>query len=446
MSKSHQTARTVALRALLHVEQSSGYSNIVLKHALDGACLNSRDKALASAIFYGVLERRLTLDYYIAQCVRDPRRKPDRVAMEAIRCGAYQILFLDRVPDSAVVNETVQALKAVGKSQLTGFVNGVLRGLLRKKEQIKLPDGDDVQALSIRYSVPEGLILLWKESYGEDIAVRLLESFMEKPTIFIRVNKTKCSVEQLESSLKEDGINLNILQCLQYAAALENCGAPDSAEQFKNGMFHVQDLSAQLVCQVLSPKPGEVVCDCCAAPGGKTFTIAQEVGPNGKVYAMDLYEKRINLIKNGIRRLNLTNVDVQINNAMEGLNGIPQVDKMLCDVPCSGFGVIQRKPEIRYKSLDSLRGLPELQYNILRNASQHVKPGGLLVYSTCTLNPAENSDVAKKFLQENSGFEPINIEADVRRSIQEPDYMLTIMPFAVGSDGFFVAAFRKKTR
>lgn len=442
----NQTARTVALRALLQIGQDSGYSNIVLDRALDASDLNSMDKGLASAIFYGVLEKRLTLDYYIAQCLRDPKRKPDRAAMEAIRCGAYQILFLDRVPDSAAVNETVQAVKDIGKLQLAGFVNGVLRGLLRKRGQIKLPDGDSLKALSIRYSVPEELIRLWCEGYGKDIAVQILEGLSGRPELFVRINRSKCSVEEFERSFEETGVKVNTLQSPNYAAALENCGAPDSLEQFKEGLFHVQDLSAQWVCRALDPRPGETVCDCCAAPGGKSFTIAQEVGPKGRVYALDLHEKRVSLIKSGARRLGLTNIRSKANDALQGLSEVPMVDKMLCDVPCSGFGVIKRKPEIRYKDMNSLRGLPQLQYDILKNSSYHVKPGGVLIYSTCTLNPAENSAVAERFLRENNGFEPMNIDIGVRRGIQEPDNMLTMMPFAGGSDGFFVAAFRKKTR
>lgn len=445
MSETCQTARTVALHALLRVEQNMGYSNIVLDHALDSASLNSRDKSLAAAIFYGVLEKRITLDYYIAQCLSNPCRKPDQVAMEAIRCGAYQILFLDRVPDSAAVNETVQAVKSVGKPQLSGFVNGVLRGMLRKKERINLPDDESVLALSIRYSVPEGLIQLWMESYGTNVTRRLLDSLSDKPELFIRINRTKCSIDQLKILLKESGVNLKPLQHPQYAATLESCGAPDSLEQFKQGFFHVQDLSAQWVCRILDPQPGEIVCDCCSAPGGKAFTIAQDVGPDGKVYAIDLYKKRVELIKKGAQRLGLTNIDVRVNDSSQGIKDIPLADKMLCDVPCSGFGVIKRKPEIRYKDIDSLQSLPELQYSILRQASQNVKPGGLLIYSTCTLNPAENSAVAARFLQENNGFEPMTIETGIQRSIQEPEYMLTMMPFAGASDGFFAAAFRKKT-
>lgn len=445
MSKPHQTPRAVALQALLRVEQDAGYSNIVLDKALGGSVLSDRDKALAAAIFYGVLEKRLTLDYYIEKCLSNPSKKPDRTALEAIRCGVYQILYMSRVPDSAAVNEMVQAVKVLGKANLAGFVNGMLRGFLRKKEQIELPKGGSLYALSIRYSMPEDLIRLWMDGYGEQTTLQLLESLTEKPKLFIRINKTKCSTEELESSLNENGVKISPLQDLPYAAALENCGAPDALNQFRQGLLHVQDISAQRVCQVLAPQPGETICDCCAAPGGKTFTIAQEVGPDGRVFSLDLYKNRVRLIESGAKRLGLTNIEARSNDATEGFDGIPPVDKMLCDVPCSGFGVIQRKPEIRYKDMSLIKDLPMQQYQILQNASQCVKPGGLLVYSTCTLNPAENAEVAGRFLQENNGFEPIKyIDTGVRRTVAEPGHMLTMMPFAGASDGFFVAVFRKK--
>ncbi len=445
MPKPHQTARAVALQALIQVEQGFGYSNIVLDHSLEDIGLNRRDKALAAAIFYGVLEKRLTLDYYIVRCLSSPGRKPDPMALEAIRCGAYQILYMDRVPDSAAVNETVQAVKSAGRAQLAGFVNGVLRGLVRKKGQIELPGGDSLKALSVRFSVPEDLIKLWTEGYGKRATVQILDSLSEKPELFIRVNRARCSAEELEASLKESGVKMCSLQHPQYAAVLENCGAPQGLEQFKKGMFHVQDLSAQLVCRALDPRPGETICDCCAAPGGKAFTLAQEVGTEGRIYAFDLHEKRVGLIKDGAARLGLDNIYARVGDAADVLEGVIQADKVLCDVPCSGFGVIKRKPEIRYKNLESLQDLPKLQYNILQNASRYVRPGGLLLYSTCTLNPAENSAVAKRFLQENNGFEPMTIDIGLRRVIEEPENMLTMMPFAEASDGFFVAGFRKKT-
>ena len=445
MTQQRQTARTAALRALLQVDQNAGFSNLVLDNTLHRSALNEADKALASAIFYGVLERRLTLDYFLRQCLDHPDKKLESTVQEALRCGAYQILYLDRVPDSAAVNETVTALKNLGKSAFSGFVNGVLRNLARKKDRLELPSGDGLPALALRYSVPLELIEFWQKSYGKAVTGKLLETLSVKPDTYIRINETKCTVEELSQELEKSGVKLSALTSPPGSAILSHCGAPGSLEAFQKGLFHVQDLSAQWVCGILDPQPGETICDCCAAPGGKSFTIAQMVGGEGKVYALDLYESRLRLIQKGAVRLGLTQIESRTSDCTQEIASIPQqVDRMLCDVPCSGLGVIRRKPEIRYKKLDSIQKLPEVQYQILLQASKKVKPGGRLVYSTCTLNPAENQEIAKKFLQENNGFEPVKIETGLPHCVDEPEYMLTMMPFAGASDGFFAAAFRKK--
>ena len=444
MKQMNQTPRSVCLRALLQMERDGGYSNIVLDKALAACALSRRDKSLASTIFYGVLERRLTLDHFLRQCLRDPAKKPDQAALAALRCGAYQLLYLERVPDSAAVNETVAALKLIGKPQLAGFVNGVLRGLLRKKGTLLLPDDNHPASLSLRYSVPEELICLWLKGYGEALTLQLLESFSERPQVFIRVNSSKCTAAELGKCMESHGVKLLPLSEMEGAAVLENCGSPRELPEFRQGLFHVQDLSAQLVCRLLDPQPGETVCDCCAAPGGKSFTIAQGVGSSGKVYAFDLHEGRVKLIADGAKRLGLDTIEAGVNDASKGFGAMPLVDKMLCDVPCSGFGVIRRKPEIRYRSLDGIKTLPALQYAILTQAAQKVKPGGTLIYSTCTLNPAENGRVADRFLKESNGFRPIKIDLGIERCVDEPEHMLTMTPFSGGSDGFFAAAFQKE--
>ncbi len=444
MKQINQTARSVCLRALLQMERDEGYSNIVLDKALAASMLSSRDKSLASTIFYGVLERRLTLDYFLRHCLREPQKKPDRAALAALRCGAYQLLYLERVPDAAAVNETVAALKLIGKPQLAGFVNGVLRGLLRKKETLLLPEDNTPAFLSLRYSVPEGLIRLWQKGYGEAVSLKLLESFSERPQAYIRVNTTRCTAAELQAHMERQGVNLICLSRPEGAAILENCGSPCELPEFHQGFFHVQDLSAQLVCRLLEPQPGETVCDCCAAPGGKSFTLAQGVGADGKVYAFDLHKGRVKLIEGGAKRLGLSMIETGVNDASQGFDVMPLVDKMLCDVPCSGFGVIRRKPEIRYRNLDEVKKLPALQYAILAQAAKRVKPGGILVYSTCTLNPAENNRVAERFLKENDGFRPMKIDLGLEHCVDEPEHMLTMTPFSGGSDGFFAAAFQKE--
>ncbi len=437
--------RRAALEALLLVEENSGYSNLVLDKLLRERKLSQRDGALASAIFYGVLEKRLALDYCLFQCLREPKKKPERAVLEALRCGAYQILFMDRVPDSAAVNETVEVLKETGRERAAGFANGVLRGLLRKRDFLTLPAGDSPRAWTVRYSMPEPLIRLWMGAYGRETTQRLLESFEKKAALYVRVNLLKTTEEDFRAELEGEGAACSFIEGLPGAALLENCGSPAALPAFKEGKFHVQDLSAQWVVRILDPRPGETVCDCCAAPGGKTFTIAQQMEGRGQVHAFDLYKGRVGLITEGAGRLGLGNITARVHDAQKGFGGFPGFDRVLCDVPCSGFGVIRRKPEIRYKPLSSIKELPALQLSILENAAEAVKPGGKLVYSTCTLNPAENGAVAKKFLRAHPEFAPSPVRLPgVKRFLEEPEHMLTLLPFGGGSDGFFAAAFERE--
>lgn len=441
-----RTAREVALDALLSMEEKKGYSNLVLDRALNAAGLGQRDRALASTLFYGVLERRLTLDFLISQCLRAPGKKLDSTAQMALRCGAYQIFFLDRIPDSAIVNETVNAVKRRGKRELSGFVNGVLRSLLRRRETLALPEGDSPEELSVRHSVPVGLIGLWNKAYGQEVTLKLLASLAEHAPLDVRVNRNRTTPDALREALSARGAALTPYEFPAFSARLAGCGSPALLPEFAKGEFHVQDLSAQLVCAVLAPQSGQTVADCCAAPGGKTFTLAQEVGESGHIYAFDLYESRVRLIEDGAKRLGLSNITAQAADMTKPLDRPLSADRVLCDVPCSGFGVIRRKPEIRYKDLDQIKELPALQYAILKNAAGLVAPGGVLVYSTCTLNPRENGKVAERFLQENDGFAPGTIELPgVARVIPEPGYQLTMMPFSGASDGFFAAVFVRKT-
>ena len=440
-----ENARSVALQALLQVEENEGYSNIVIDKALRAAGLDARDGALASSIFYGVLERRLTLDYYLAQCLKSPGKKLDPLVQSALRCGAYQILYLDRVPDSAAVNETVALVKAGKKLSAAGLVNGVLRSLSRRKGSLTLPEGDSPKALSVRYSVPEELILLWRKSYGKSFTARLLESFQKRPALYLRLNPLRTTKDDLAAALEGQGCRIKPLGGLPWGAALEGSGSPAALPQFQEGLFHVQDLSAQLACQLVGAKPGERVCDCCAAPGGKSFTLAEDMENTGELYAFDLYKGRVGLIQQGAERLGLSCILAQRRDGTKPYEDLPQMDRVLCDAPCSGYGVLRRKPEIRYKSLESAKELPELQLSLLENAAGLVRPGGLLVYSTCTLHPAENSGVAQRFLAAHPEFAPEAIRlAGVERCLDEPEHMLTMTPFSGASDGFFAACFRRK--
>lgn len=438
-------ARHTALQALLQMEQNEGYSNIVIDKALRANGLNRRDASLAAVIFYGVLERRLTLDHFLRGCLKDPRKRPDPWIWMLLRCAAYQILFLDRVPDSAVVNEAVEEAKTIKGGTYAGMVNGVLRSLSRKKPLLSLPEGTNVEALSLRYSVPQELISLWRKSYGNSVTMGILKDFEQRPPLYIRINPLRATVETLRVSLAEKGFSLTPLSYPPGAAVLEGEGSPAALEEFQQGMFHIQDLSAQLACSLLEAKPGQTLCDCCAAPGGKSFTLAENMENTGTMYSFDLYKGRVGLIQQGAQRLGLSSVIAQRRDASKPYTELPPMDGVLCDVPCSGYGVIRRKPEIRYKPLISVKGLPELQLTILSHGAELVKPGGLLLYATCTLNPAENGEVAQAFLDSHSEFEPAPFQLPgVEHLVEEPAHTLTMLPAGGGSDGFFAARFRRK--
>ena len=245
--------------------------------------------------------------------------------------------------------------------------------------------------------------------------------------------------------MEGQGCRIKPLGGLPWGAALEGSGSPAALPQFQEGLFHVQDLSAQLACQLVGAKPGERVCDCCAAPGGKSFTLAEDMENTGELYAFDLYKGRVGLIQQGAERLGLSCILAQRRDGTKPYEDLPRMDRVLCDAPCSGYGVLRRKPEIRYKSLESAKELPELQLSLLENAAGLVRPGGLLVYSTCTLHPAENSGVAQRFLAAHPEFAPEAIRlAGVERCLDEPEHMLTMTPFSGASDGFFAACFRRK--
>ncbi len=431
-----KTARNCALEALLQVEENSGYSNIVLDKCLRKYELDKRDSALCSHIFYGVLEKRITLDYFLQKFFRRPSDKLHEGIKQILRIAAYQCIYLDKIPESAIVNEAVNSVKELRKESQSGFVNGVLRELIREKANLELPDDESSLSLSIRYSCPEELILMWKKAYGIGNTIKILESFSQKSKTFVRINSTK--TKDIGGFYKS--------KYLRYAAEFTGTGSVAETEEFKDGLFHVQDLSSQYLCEILDPKAGENVIDMCAAPGGKTFTIAEKMNCEGKVYSYDLYKGRVKLIRDGAYRLGLSNVLASIRDATSDKCEISDADRILCDVPCSGFGTIRRKPEIRYKTMEELEELPKIQYEILKKSSKHLKSGGYLLYSTCTLNPKENTEIADKFLKENDDFEAaeLKIPLGLKRVLNESENQLTMMPFAGETDGFFVAMFKKK--
>lgn len=434
-------ARLTAVKLLLKMESSASYSNILLDSALSEQGLSEREKAFAAALFYGVTERRLTLDYIIEQNSRIPFRKLEKEAVAVLRAGFYQLLYMPSVPESAAVNESVKLCRKLKAFGAEGFVNGMLRSFIRNGKQISFEGLDEVKTLSLKYSCPEWIAAKWLREYGEENAIKAMEASLGAPPLYARVNSTKVTDDELVNLLKKEGVKAERNPRLNGCIRLEKAGEIEQLDAFKAGLFHIQDVSSQLCCLTLRPIVNETVIDICAAPGGKTFTLAELMGNNGRVLSLDLYDGRVNLIAQGAKRLGLRIVEAKQNNAVKFSEELPQADRVLCDVPCSGLGVIRRKPEIKYKSEEEFEELPRLQRAILEVSSRYVKEGGTLVYSTCTLSRAENDEVARDFAENHSEFSPI--VQTIPYEGAENNSMRTFFPEKDGGDGFFTAAFRR---
>ena len=426
---------------LLDKMDKQAYSNIALDAALKDSDLSERDKSFASRLFYGVLERRLTLEYVISLYSSKPLHKLDSSVANILKMGLYQLLYMDSVPDSAAVSESVALTRQAGKSSASGFVNAVLRSFIRDGKQIKYPD-DDCERMSVRYSCNADIIKMLCEDYSREEAEELLECSLTPHRTYIRVNTLKTDRDTLIAKLNEQGVRAEICSEDKDCIAAENIGSITDSELFKAGMFHVQDLSSQLCCRVLDPRPGDTVLDVCAAPGGKSFTTAEIMGDTGRIIACDLHEKRVGLIKSGAERLGIGIIEAVRNDAKILNDSFPMADRILCDVPCSGFGVIRSKPELKYTRPEDIKRLPEIQYEILCSAARYLKEGGELVYSTCTLNRKENDDVIDRFLRENHGFEA----AEVMSRYGNKGHKITIFPKRFNCEGFFISKVRKVGR
>lgn len=440
-----KNARLTALKALLRVEEGKGYSNLVLDHGLAASGLDGRDAAFASALFYGVLERRITLDYQISRYSKMPLSQMAAPVREILRLGFYQLLYMDKIPQSAAVNESVKLTRAVKKDKASGFVNGILRSFIRDGCPCRLPAETADDYLMVKYACPQWIIDLWITSYGRERALELVENLTGRPPLAVRVNSCKTTREALTERLKEEGVETKEVSGVEQALTLERSGSIESLSSFQDGFFHVQDLASQLCCQALSPKPGERVYDVCAAPGGKTFTMAELMENQGELSSFDLYPAKVKLIQQGAKRLGLSVVNARIRDAAHPEEMLPPGDKVLCDVPCSGLGIIRRKPEIRYKNKNMLDSLPDLQYLILCISANLTKKHGVLLYSTCTLNPGENNQVARRFLLEHPDFEPypVSLPEGYERNSFDRENEATLFVKKNGTDGFFFSGFRR---
>ena len=444
-TKKTPNPRMTAFKVLMRVEGEDGYSNIALSEALSAAKAEPRDRAFVTRLVYGVLEKTEYLDHVISSYLKSGARVEPEVRC-ILRMAVYQMAFMN-VPDSAAVNESVNLAKKRKLFRATGFINGLLRGFIRDGKRVSLPDPvrQPEKHLSIKYSCPLWLVKLWRESYGEDICGKILQSLEGRPPIFLRVNTTKISTGELVNLLESQGVRVSVSEIIPDCVVIEDSGDITALPAFREGLFHVQDGSSQLCCAAAAPASGSVVYDVCAAPGGKSFSLAELMGNVGKIIACDIHPHRVELISEGAKRLGLDCVEPTVRDAL-GECEPERADLVLCDAPCSGLGIIRRKPDIKRKPQSEIEGLPGLQYRILENSSRLVRKGGRLVYSTCTLNPAENAAVIGKFLMNHGEFEPCSLALPegIERAIDEPDYALTIFPHMINTDGFFISSVRRK--
>ena len=437
------TAREVAMLTLAACERQGAWSDGHLKRMLKQSRLDSRDAGLATRLCFGVLQNRMLIDWHLASFCNTPLQKLDLNVLCALRVALYQLLFLDKIPSSAAVNEAVNLTKKYCRNpRAAGMVNGILRSILRQ-EKLPSPEGADrVESLSIQYSHPRWLVEEFASSVGQDEIESLLAADNEQPPITAQVNTCKATAQQVIDALAAEGVSAQAHPWLENCLVLTGTGNLEQLKAFNDGLFYVQDCAARLAVTAAQLQPGMRVLDCCAAPGGKSFAAAIDMENRGEVISCDIHAHKIKLLNAGSERLGLDIISPKLQSATE-LNEewVSAFDTVITDVPCSGLGIIRKKPDIRYKDPAPLTGLLPVQRAILENCSRYVKPGGTLIYATCTLLKRENEDIVLDFLSRHAEFnlEPLNLPV-----VGGSQAMLTFWPHIHGTDGFFAARLRKK--
>ena len=399
-------ARKTAFEILFEIEKEDAYSNLTINRFLEKN--KPENHAFIRELVYGVLENKILIDYYLDNLIPSGIKKVKKKEATLLRLGLYQLIFMDSVPDYAAVSETVNIAKRLVRGR-EGFINGVLRGYMKKGKDISLPSKEKEykKYLSVKYSFPIWLIDKWEKELGKDSLEDLLIASNARPQLSIRVNLGKITREELKTYLVDKGFEVTEGTFSKRTLHVKGSGLLDD-EKFREGYFSVQDEASTVAADQLGAESGDVVIDVCAAPGGKTTAIAEMMDGKGKVYSCDIYDHKLQLIGALADRLGLEIVEPTL---LDGTCGKTEwydsADKVLADVPCSGLGVIRRKPEIKYKEITDFAELVSIQKKILSNAAKYVKKGGTLVYSTCTINKDENELQVRAFLEENSEFELI---------------------------------------
>ena len=435
-------ARECALSVLVSCRRNGAWADAALKAQLAKTPLSAQDAALCSRIVYGVMQNELLLNWYLsAYCTQKLDHLQPPLA-DILRIGAYQILFLDKVPDHAAVSESVELCRTNGRSAASGLVNAVLRKVAQNKSNLPpLPEGN-IARLSIAYSHPQWLVKKLVSLLGVEEAERFLRIDNEAAPMTVQVNPLKTDADALARELAGDGVKAVPHGWVPDCFELSGTGDLTTLTAFYQGRFTVQDAAAKLVTYAAGFEKGQDVLDVCAAPGGKSFAAAFAMENEGHILSCDLHENKLRRIREGAQRLGITCIETA---AADGRTfreeWAGRFDTVLCDVPCSGLGIIRKKPDIRYKDVHEFKALPEIQRAILENSARYVRPGGVLVYSTCTVLPEENENVTDAFLSSHPEF--IYEEFSLPNGEAAPGY-LTLWPQRNGTDGFYLSRMRRR--
>jgi len=443
-----KSAREIALNILVDVNEKGAYSNIAIYKHLQNS-MDKRDENLVREIVYGVLENRLYIDYIISKVSKIKLKKLSALILEILRIGVYQIVFMDRIPDSAAVNESVNLSRKYSHKGTLGYVNGVLRNISRNKEElIKINKNNVSEYLSTKYSHPKWIVDRWLKEYGEKFTEELCIANNQKPKLNVRVNILKTSREDLKERLTNKGYDVIETKYSHYGLIIENPYRITELDEFRKGYFTIQDESSMLVSQIMNPEKDSLVVDACSGPGGKATHMAEIMDNKGKIISRDVYEHKIKLIEDNCERLGIDIIETQIQDASaidEYL--VNRADYLLIDAPCTGFGLIRRRPEIKWNREEKdINNLLSVQKDILNTCSKYLKVGGILIYSTCTIISEENIKMIRNFLKDNKDFKLIGfkelIKEDQNLSGTENGY-IQLFPNISSTDGFFIAKMKK---
>lgn len=433
-----KTVREKVAQILTDIEKDDTYLQLALKKELD--TLEAKDKGFANELIYGTIKWRLRLDYVLDQFSKTPVKKMKPFVRQLMRMSVYQILFLDKVPASAAINEAVKIMHKRKMSNLSGFVNGVLRNIDRNKLEITYPN------LSVYYSIPEWIITRWMKYYGEMETKAICESLSQRARVCIRINTLKTTKDKVKALLSEEGITVLAEGFLPESFYIHAPSGIHHSPSFKAGLWTVQDESAMLVGHVLGPEKGDEILDVCSAPGGKTVHLAELMQNEGHIIGTDIHEHKIELIEKNAKRLGASIVEGKLQDGMLiNEDWKEKFDKILLDAPCSGLGIIKRKPDIRYaKDETAIRDINNIQRKLLKNAINYLKKDGILVYSTCTLTQEENQNMVEYALSLGLQLDaiPYDMPACLKPYIKDNAY-IEILPHVTDTDGFFMARFRK---